>query len=216
MGLFKRADGSGYWEQGNTKVLVAVYGPREASKREHSLHDRATLVCEYQVATFSSGERRIASKQDRRSTEVANFIKATFESILLLELYPGSQIHLYVTVLQADGGRRAAAINAATLALSDAGIPMRGLPAACSIGFLDSTPLLDMNQYEEVAGGPIIPFVSFPLKEKIVSLQIDNKIPLRYLSQALEVASAGAVAIHKLIVSTLKEHHLKNQPLTAV
>jgi exosome complex component RRP41 len=29
MGLFARADGSAYFEQGNTKVLAAVYGPRE-------------------------------------------------------------------------------------------------------------------------------------------------------------------------------------------
>jgi exosome complex component RRP41 len=29
MGLFARSDGSCYYEQGNTKVLVAVYGPRE-------------------------------------------------------------------------------------------------------------------------------------------------------------------------------------------
>jgi exosome complex component RRP41 len=29
MGLFARADGSCYYEQGNTKLLVAVYGPRE-------------------------------------------------------------------------------------------------------------------------------------------------------------------------------------------
>lgn len=29
MGLFSRADGSCYYEQGNTKILVAVYGPRE-------------------------------------------------------------------------------------------------------------------------------------------------------------------------------------------
>lgn len=29
MGLFERADGSSYFEQGNTRVLCAVYGPRE-------------------------------------------------------------------------------------------------------------------------------------------------------------------------------------------
>jgi exosome complex component RRP41 len=31
MGLFSRADGSAYYEQGNTKVLASVYGPREVS-----------------------------------------------------------------------------------------------------------------------------------------------------------------------------------------
>src|SRR3989338_1363612 len=116
MGLFKRADGSAYWEQGNTKVVAAVYGPRQATSQQNELHDRATLICEYQVATFSSGERRSSSKHDRRTTEVALILKETFESVLFLELYPRSQVHLYITVLQGDGSRRAACMNAATLA----------------------------------------------------------------------------------------------------
>ncbi len=40
-------------------------------------------------------------------------------------------------VLQADGGTRCAAINAALLALADAGIPMRDMVAACAAGYLD-------------------------------------------------------------------------------
>lgn len=31
LGIFARSDGSAYIEQGNTKVLVAVYGPREVN-----------------------------------------------------------------------------------------------------------------------------------------------------------------------------------------
>ena len=29
LGIFKRADGSAYYEQGNTKVLATIYGPKE-------------------------------------------------------------------------------------------------------------------------------------------------------------------------------------------
>lgn len=32
MGVFSQADGSAYIEQGNTKVLAAVYGPHEVSR----------------------------------------------------------------------------------------------------------------------------------------------------------------------------------------
>ena len=41
------------------------------------------------------------------------------------ELYPRSQIDVFVEVLQADGGNYCACVNAATLALIDAGIPLR-------------------------------------------------------------------------------------------
>lgn len=52
------------------------------------------------------------------------------------------QIDIFVQVLQADGGTRSACINAATLALSDAGIPMRDIVTSCSAGYLNGTPLL--------------------------------------------------------------------------
>lgn len=42
-------------------------------------------------------------------------------------------------------GTRAACINAATLALADAGIPMRDIVTSCSAGYLCSTPLLGMT-----------------------------------------------------------------------
>jgi hypothetical protein len=39
-------------------------------------------------------------------------------------------------------GTRSACINAATLALADAGIPLRDLVTSCSSGYLNTTPLL--------------------------------------------------------------------------
>ena len=52
-------------------------------------------------------------------------------------------------MLQADGGTRCAAINAAFLALASAGVPMRDTIAACAAGYLDATPLLDLNYAED-------------------------------------------------------------------
>lgn len=40
----------------------------------------------------------------------------------------------YMQVLQADGGTRVAAINAAVLALASAGVPLRDLAAGCAAG----------------------------------------------------------------------------------
>jgi len=44
-------------------------------------------------------------------------------------------------------GTRSACINAATLALADAGIPMLDLVTSCSAGYLNSTPLLGMYMF---------------------------------------------------------------------
>lgn len=48
-------------------------------------------------------------------------MQATLEQAVLLDLLPRSDIEVFVQVLQADGGERAACINAAVLAMANAG-----------------------------------------------------------------------------------------------
>jgi ribonuclease PH len=49
-------------------------------------------------------------------------------------------------------GTRAACINAATLALADAGVPMRDLVASCAAGYLSGTPILGEANWETPQG----------------------------------------------------------------
>ena len=57
--------------------------------------------------------------------DLALSIKQTFESVILCSLFPRSQISIFVNIVQTDGGSLTAALNATTLALMDAGIPMK-------------------------------------------------------------------------------------------
>ena len=101
-----------------------------------------------------AGERRRRGKSDRRATELSMVIRNTLEQTILTELMPRSQIDIYVQVLQADGGTRCACINAAFLALADAGVPMRDIVASCAAGYLQSTPLIDLNYLEDSGESP--------------------------------------------------------------
>ena len=74
--------------------------------------------------------------------------------------------------LQADGGTRCAAINAALLALADAGVPLRDMVAACAAGYLDKTPILDMNYLEDAGGGPDVVVGAHMSSGSIVLLQV--------------------------------------------
>lgn len=74
--------------------------------------------------------------------EISLLIKQTFEAVVLCELAPRSQIDIFVSVIQADGGTRCAAINAVTLALIDAGIPMREFVCSCAAGYINGTAIL--------------------------------------------------------------------------
>ncbi len=59
------ADGSATITHGLTQVLVSVFGPREAKMRSQTLHDRAVLNVEVNIAPFSTGERRRRNRGDK-------------------------------------------------------------------------------------------------------------------------------------------------------
>ena len=55
----------------------------------------------------------------------------------LRQKFPHVTGFAHLQVLQADGGTRSACFNAAVMALVDAGVAMRDLLAACSVGYLE-------------------------------------------------------------------------------
>ncbi|KAI9653126.1 MAG: Exosome non-catalytic core component [Alyxoria varia] len=170
-------DGSSYLEMGNTKVLCTVVGPVEEAQRvaggAESDRNKAVLSAEVNVAGFSGVERRRQGGRDKRTTEMSHTLVQSLSPNVLLHLYPRSTITLTCHVLSQDGGMLAACLNAATLALVDAGVPMRGYIVGCSAGSMGgkgggggtvgdgssknepeeeqdpSDPLLDLNSLEE-------------------------------------------------------------------
>ncbi|KAL6767996.1 Exosome complex component RRP41 [Auxenochlorella protothecoides] len=206
MSTLASADGSATFEMGNTKVLAAVYGPREASNRAQTDTSKATVRCEYSMAAFSSGERRRRGKSDRRATETSLAIANTLEQNILTELLPRTQIDIYVQVLQADGGMRCAAINAAFLALADAGVPMRDSVAACAAGYLDGTALLDLNYTEDGGGGPEVAVALQTGLHQVLMLQTDSKLSMEVFEEVVELASNGCRAVAEFLRTTLLAH----------
>ncbi|KAJ2770598.1 Exosome non-catalytic core component [Coemansia nantahalensis] len=196
--VLNTADGSAYFEQGNTKVLVAVYGPREPHTRAAgNSGERALVNVEFNVAPFSTSERRKRSKGDKRVLEIASFVRQTFEGAIQRAVYPRSQIDIYVHLLQHDGGTLETCINAATLALVDAGIAMDDYVCACTAGFVDDSPLLDLNAVEESSiATPALTVAMLPRTGNIALLQMESRLPAAKLEDVMEVAVEGCKHIH--------------------
>ena len=82
---------------------------------------RASLICN----TIPAGNRRQRKgRADRRTTELASTVRNALEETILTELFPKAQIDVGIQVLQADGSVLAACMNAAMLAVADAGEPL--------------------------------------------------------------------------------------------
>ncbi|KAJ2079878.1 Exosome non-catalytic core component [Coemansia sp. RSA 988] len=196
--VLNTADGSAYYEQGNTKVLVAVYGPREPRFRNSIQHEQATINVEFNVAPFSTSERRKRSKGDKRLLEVASFVRQAFEGAIQRSVYPRSQIDIYLHLLQHDGGTLETCINAATLALIDAGISMDDYVCACTAGFIDEVPVLDLNAVEESSiETPDLTVAILPRNGNIALLQMESRLHSDKLEDVLNLAVEGCKHIHR-------------------
>lgn len=161
MGALSRADGSALFSMGSTRVLATVNGPRECMQRGGALQSSAIVSVLFHAASFSSvsGDRRkskrslnvssAAGRPDRRMTEWASLVEDVFSTAIPLDLFPRSQIVISIEVLDADGSVLAAAINATTLALVDAGIPITDYVLATTVAHAERACLIDTNRSEE-------------------------------------------------------------------
>jgi len=207
MGVYGQADGSAYLEQGNTKVLAAVYGPHEMrGSRQRPLFEKVVVNCQYSMAVFSTGERKRRPRGDKKSMEMSQHLKQTFEATIKTELYPRSQIDIFVEVLQADGGNYCACVNAATLALIDAGIPLKDYVSACTASLVADTPLVDVSSLEATTGGPELTVAAHPKSGQIVLLEMSHRFHLDHLSEVMDVALAGCKDIYTILDKVVRKH----------
>lgn len=207
VGVLKNADGSAYVEWGKNKVLAAVYGPREVHPKHLQRPDRGILRVRYNMAPFSVEDRKKPGP-DRRSVEISKVIKGALEPAIILELFPRTVVDVFIEILQADAGTRVAGIVAASLALADAGIPMRDLVSACAAGKIEDTIVLDLNKEEDNYGRADIPVAIMPIKNNITLLQMDGYLTKDEFMEAVRLAIKGAKAIYQKQREALKEKYL--------
>lgn len=210
LGTLARADGSAYYEQGNTRVLAAVYGPHEPKNWGKSMHDRATLKCEYSTALFASTTYRKTWKGDRRSVAASLVVQRALEGVVLVENYPKSEIDVYVQVLQDDGGALVAAVNAAMLALVNAGVAMRDMVVACGVGMVDGVLVVDPNAVESGGERPELVMGLLCHAGKVVNCMVERRLPdASAFEKAITIAKAGCQQIFGVL-----EHQIRNYSLS--
>ena len=150
MDPIKYADGSATFKIGNTSVIAYVQGPHEVLMRKRDSSEKGILNVKFFMTNFSTPEHKTNIKKNIKMNEFGNLLKSVLEKVILIKNYANSQIDLHIWVLENDGGYKAAAFNAATLALIDAGISITDYVVSMSSGFLDTyTSAIDLQQNEE-------------------------------------------------------------------
>jgi exosome complex component RRP41 len=207
VGILPNADGSAYVEHGKNKILVGVFGPREMHPKHLSMADRMVIRCRYHMAPFSVPERK-SPAPSRREVELGKVIRESLEPSVFNDLYPRTGVDVFIEVLQADGGTRCASITAASLALADAGIPMRDLVVACAAGKVDDQVVLDLMDEEDKLGVADVPVAYMPSLNAITLLQMDGILTPEELEKAINMAMDGCKKIYAMQKEALKTKYM--------
>jgi exosome complex component RRP41 len=139
-------------------------------------------------------------------------MRSALEPAVFLDRYPRASIDVYIEVLEADGGTRCASINAAAVALVDAGIPMRDLVAACAVGKIDDRIIVDLGDYEDKKGQSDMPVAYMPKLGKVTLLQMDGIMTPEENEKALNLAIEGCKKVYEVQREALKKKYGIDQP----
>lgn len=196
-GVLKRADGSAYLEWGKNKVMAGVYGPKECHPRHMQKAKQALVRAEYAMLPFSVDDRARPGPS-RRDREIGKVTSEALEPVIFVERYPKAAIDIHIEILEAEAGTRCAGITAASVALADAGIPLRDLVVACAAGKIGDEVVLDLAKEEDMDGQADLPIALVPTTEEVTLLQMDGHLTGDEFDEAMDLAIDACDEIYEI------------------
>jgi exosome complex component RRP41 len=202
---------------GQTKIICTVNGPQEGGKTGGRDQSRAAKIdTEISVAAFSGIDHKHRGRTDKRIQEMSYTISSAFSSTLFTHLFPHSTITIVLHVLSQDGSLLAACLNAATLALVDAGIPMSDYVVACTTGSTaayadderEADPVLDLNGLEEQE----LPFLTVGTcggEDKVNVLVMETRVQMARLEAMISVVLDGCKQVRSILDGIVRAHGKK-------
>ena len=210
-GVIPRADGSGYFKIGNTEAYAAVYGPRNLFPKFMQNPQKGILRCKYNMMPFSGAGDRVRPGTSRRSKEISWVTEQALLPALNLEDFPNSVVDVFIELPQTDAGTRAAGICAASIALADAGLTMKGLVSAIACGRVGDKVVVDLTKeeedYKEEGGVADIPIAMIPELGIVTLLQMDGDLKPEELKEAMEKAKEALTRINDIQKEAIRERY---------
>jgi exosome complex component RRP41 len=210
-GVIPNADGSAFFKIGNTTAYAAVYGPRELYPKFLQDPSKGVLRCNYNMMPFSGMGERVRPGPSRRSREISMVTEKALLPVVDLEEFPNAVVDVFIELPQTDAGSRCAGICAASIALADAGIPMKDLVTAISVGKVDDKLVVDLDYAEEAHDeGHVadIPLAMIPSTGKISLLQMDGEVNKADLMKLFAMGKSAIMKIYEIQKKALKDKYI--------
>nr|XP_040134859.1 exosome complex component RRP46 isoform X1 [Ictidomys tridecemlineatus] len=201
--LLSRPDGSASFLQGDTSVLAGVYGPAEV-KVSKEIFNKATLEV---ILRPKIGLPGVAEKSRER------LIRNTCEAVVLGALHPRTSITVVLQVVSDAGSAQllACCLNAACMALVDAGVPMRALfcGVTCALDS-DGTLVLDPTAKQEKEARAVLTFALDSVEQKLLMSTTKGLYSDAELQQCLAAAQAASQHVFRFYRESLQRRYSKS------
>ena len=204
-GVLPRAHGSSLFTRGQTQALVsATLGTANDVQRLDSIDEAQeqskSFMLHYNFPPFSTGEVRPMRGTSRREIGHGNLAERALQAMLpAFEEFPYT-IRIVSDILESNGSSSMASICGGSLALFDAGVPMRAAIAGVAMGLFKEGKkyaiLTDILGTEDHLGD--MDFKVAGTSKGITSIQMDIKIQgldLKIMKEALAQAREGRMHI---------------------
>ena len=218
--LLPRVHGSGLFTRGQTQALSAC---TLAPLGEHQVIDglgvqeSKRFIHHYNFPQFSVGSVGRAGSPGRREIGHGALGERALAQVIPSEKDFPYTIRLVAEVLESNGSSSQASICAGTLALMDAGVPIKAPVAGIAMGLVSDgenyTILTDIQGLEDHLGD--MDFKVAGTKDGITALQMDIKIQgitEQILTEALEQAKKARMEILAELTSTISEPRKELSP----
>ncbi|HOL85466.1 MAG TPA: polyribonucleotide nucleotidyltransferase [Thermoclostridium caenicola] len=206
VGLLPRTHGSALFQRGQTQVLTNVtLGPLGDVQMLDGvdLEESKRYMHHYNFPAFSVGEARPSRGPGRREIGHGALAERALEPVIPSEEEFPYAIRLVSEVLMSNGSTSQGSVCASTLALMDAGVPLKAPVAGISCGLVvdEENPdrfitFMDIQGIEDFFGD--MDFKVAGTKKGITAIQVDIKVDgLNYdiIRQAFEITRKGRIQI---------------------
>lgn len=203
VGILPRVHGTGLFTRGQTQVMtVLTLGLKSDEQLLDNLTDEESkrYIHHYNFPSYSVGEVRPMRGPGRREIGHGALAERALLPVIPSEEEFPYTLRLVSEVLESNGSSSQASICGSTLALMDAGVPIKRPVAGIAMGLMmlddDFTILTDIQGLEDALGD--MDFKVAGTTEGITALQMDIKIggvTPEIMAQALEQARQGRLFI---------------------
>jgi polyribonucleotide nucleotidyltransferase len=212
VGLSPRAHGSGVFTRGETQVLSLVtLGTLGEAQELDTLGptDTKRYMHHYNFPPFSTGEVKPLRGQSRREVGHGALAERALEPVIPAEETFPYTIRVVSEVLSSNGSTSMGSVCGSTLALMDAGVPIKAPVAGVAMGLItDATGrykiLTDIQGTEDHLGD--MDFKVAGTAQGITALQMDIKISglsAQMMKEALEQAHSARMSIMEKMLAVL-------------